>query len=259
MRCRSGGGTYNTLYEYKTGDCFDVLATLGDTTVDLVLCDLPYGKVRAQWDTPIALDRMWSEFTRVCKPAAAVLLFATQPFATRLAASNLKNFRYDLVWVKNKSTGHLNAKRAPMRQHELVLVFYKKAPTYVPQKTDGHAPVNNFYTRSSGDTFGTAERHTGGGGSTQRYPVSVLTYDVVNNNDPNRIHSAQKPVPLLRYLVRTYSKRDDLVLDICAGSGSTAIASVLEHRRCLCIDNDADTATKARRMLERLTAQRAVG
>lgn len=236
--------------KYIKGDCVKVTAKhLSANSVDLIVCDLPYGKVKAKWDNPVDLEALWVEYRRILKPRGAVLLFATQPFTTTLVNSNPAWFRYDIAWLKNRSTGHLNANRAPLRGHESILVFYDKQPTYNPQKTTGHAPVNSFYTRSSGSTFGDAETDTTGGGSTERHPTSVVAFDVVSNCTEERIHSAQKPVDLLRYLIRTYSNPGDLVLDNCAGSGSTGVASLLEGREYVCVDNDSDHVRAARAWL----------
>lgn len=232
--------------KFIIGDCLEVLAGRKPESVDLVVADLPYGKTHNKWDCCIELDAFWTAIKRVTKPEAPVILFATQPFATQLINSNPSGFRYDLVWLKNKSTGHLNANRMPMRQHELLLVFYDQLPQFNPQMSSGHKPVNEFYTRSSGTTFGKADDSKSGGGSTQRYPTSVLDFSVVNNDDDERIHSAQKPVDLLAYLVRTYSSAGDRVLDPCAGSGSLAVACVRENRKYLCVEINAEIASSAK-------------
>ncbi|MCF6205294.1 MAG: site-specific DNA-methyltransferase [Sulfurovum sp.] len=229
---------------YTTGDCIQVLSTADANSVDLCIVDLPYGKTKNAWDCQLDLPGLWFALNRVAKDTAPTVMFATQPFATQLINSNPKNFRYDLIWLKNKTTGHLNAKRMPMRQHELVLVFYKKLPQYSPQMTIDHKPVNNFYTRTSGTTFGESKKQQGGG-STVRYPTSILQFSVVNNSSGLRIHASQKPVALIEYLINTYSQKGDLILDPTAGSGSSAIACINTGRRYLCIEKDRDASKLA--------------
>jgi DNA modification methylase len=233
------------------GDCLQVLNDFPKACIDLVVCDLPYGKTRAPWDSKVLLSDLWDCYRRVCRPGAVLALFATQPFATELIQSNRKMFRYDLIWVKNKSTGHLNARKMPMRKHEHVLVFYDTPSRFFPQKTSGHEPVNAFYTRASGSTFGSADKSVSGGGSCLRHPTSILEFPVLNNDDSLRIHNAQKPVALLRYLIRSYSQKGDTVLDNCSGSGSLAIAALEEGRNFVCVEKDADTAALSRSWIKR--------
>ena len=225
----------------RRGDCLEILPTLPDESIDLVLADPPYGVTRNAWDCQIDLQRLWPELLRVAKPNAAIILCAAPPFDKKLAVSNITMYRYDWVWHKGNATGHLNAKHQPMRAHEYLLVFYRERPTYNPQKTTGHKPVNAFYTRHSGSNYGSAEAHTAGGGSTERYPRSVLTFSSDKQKD-NR-HPTQKPLALMRYMVRTYTNSGDTVLDFCAGSGTTGRACSAEGRKFIGIDlNAADAA-----------------
>ncbi len=144
------------------GDCLEILPTLPSASVDMVLADPPYGVTRNTWDCQIDLQRLWPELLRVTKPASAIVMCAAPPFDKQLAVSNLPMYRYDWVWEKGNATGHLNAKKQPLRAHEYLLVFYREPPTYNPQKTTGHAPVNSFYTRHSGLNYGHADAHTTG-------------------------------------------------------------------------------------------------
>lgn len=210
------------------GDCLKIMPTLAEGSVDLVLADPPYGTTRNAWDSEIDLERLWPEILRVAKPSAAIVLCAAPPFDKKLAVSNLGHYRYDWVWEKGNATGHLNAKRQPLRAHEYLLVFYREPPTYNPQKTAGHKPVNSFYTRHSGDNYGAADAVTQGGGSTERYPRSVLRFSSDKQRD-NR-HPTQKPVDLMRYMIRTYSNAGDTVMDFCAGSGTVGRACEAEGR-----------------------------
>jgi DNA modification methylase len=198
------------------GDCLDIMPTIPDGSVDMVLADLPYGVTQNHWDQVIPFDQLWNEYRRVTKPNAAVVLTATQPFATQLVASNPKMFRYDLIWRKNKSTGFLNANRMPLRQHESILVFYRRLPAYHPQKTTGHGPVHSF-TKHAGDgtNYGKTKRGVQGGGQTDRHPTSVIDIPVVNNDSNDKIHPNQKPVGLFEYLIRSFSDEGAVVLDNC--------------------------------------------
>lgn len=216
------------------GDCLEVLPTLADASIDLVLADPPYGVTRNAWDSQIDLLRLWPQLLRVAKPAAAIVLCAAPPFDKQLAMSMMQHYRYDWVWEKGNATGHLNAKRQPLRAHEYLLVFYRQPPTYNPQKTTGHSPVNRFYTRHSGSNYGSAEVATAGGGSTDRYPRSVLRFSSDKQTDHR--HPTQKPLALMCYMVRTYSNPGDTVLDFCAGSGTVGRACEAEGRKFVGIE-----------------------
>lgn len=217
------------------GDCLDILPTLPDGCVDLVLTDPPYGQTQNPWDSEIDLARLWPELWRVCR--GAVAMTAIQPFASTLVGSQVRHFRHEWIWEKNKATGHLNAKRAPMRAHELVLVFAKAAPLYQPQMTDGHEPGHAATRRAFTPNYG-AQRPTSYGGSTQRYPRSVLRFPIVNNDDPGKVHPTQKPEGLMAYFVRTYAPEGGTVLDFAMGSGTTGVAAVNTGRNFIGIERD---------------------
>lgn len=231
-------------YRVITGCCLDILPTLDSGSVDMVLTDLPYGKTRNSWDRPIPFEPMWAELRRVCKPQAAMVFTATEPFGAQLICSNLADFRYDLVWSKNKPTGFLNAKKQPLRSHENILVFYRKPPLYSPQMTSGHKPGNYARCIQHSTNYG-KQTPTEYGGSTKRYPKSVIEIPIINNDDPEKFHPTQKPVDLMRWLIRTYTSPGDLVLDIAAGSGSTGVAAMLEGRRSICIELETEYASAA--------------
>ena len=224
------------------GNWLEVADELPDTSVDMVLCDLPYGLTHHYWDSIIPLEKLWESYYRVCKPDASIVLFAAQPFTTVLAASNIAALKDDFVWVKNKVTGHLNARRKPLRKHEHVLVFRRLGcGTYNPQMSTGHPPVHSFVKRfaTSGDgTYGVERNRISGGGSRLRFPTSVLEFATVNNNDSQRIHPNQKPIALLEHLIRTYSDLGDTILDNTMGSGSTGLAAIRTGRNFIGIEKD---------------------
>ncbi len=225
--------------EILHGDCLDIMPMIPDGSVDMVLADLPYGITQNEWDQVIPFDRLWDEYRRITKPNAAMIFTATQSFAAQLIVSNPKMFRYDLIWLKNKSTGFLNANRMPLRQHESILVFYHRLPVYHPQKTEGHAPVHSFTKHTDdGTNYGKTKRGIQGGGQTDRYPTSVINISVVNNGSKEKIHPNQKPVELFEYLIKTFSNKGAVVLDNCIGSGTTAIACLNTSRCFLGIERD---------------------
>lgn len=207
-----------TLYH---GDCLEILPEVG--TVDMVLCDPPYGTTNCDWDSVIPLEKMWDELKRIVKPKGAVVMTACQPFTSVLIMSNLQMFKYCWVWEKNKASGHLNSKKMPLRSHEDVVVFADGLPTYYPQMTEGHLPANYAKRIGMSECYG-SQKTTEYGGATTRYPRSVQRFDIVDNISKERWHPTQKPVSLFEYLVQTYTEAGDVVLDFCFGSGTTAVA-----------------------------------
>jgi site-specific DNA-methyltransferase (adenine-specific) len=202
-----------------------------DKSVDMILCDLPYGTTRNKWDSIIPLEPLWAEYERVTKDSGAIVLTAQTPFDKILGASNLRLLRYEWVWKKNNATGHLNAKRMPMKEHENILVFYKSIPTYNAQ---GITPFNRVTRRGgNGSNYGKSgtenlQEFTG-------YPRSILEFP----SDSPRLHPTQKPVDLFRYLIRTYTNPGETVLDNCMGSGTTAVAALMEGRNFIGFETDA--------------------
>lgn len=231
------------------GDCLALVPQMRDASIDMILADLPYGTTQNAWDIPLAFEPMWQQFHRVAKPNAAIVLMAAQPFAAQLICSNLKNFRYDLIWRKNKPTGFLNAKRQPLRTHEYVLVFYREPPTYNPQKTQGHAP-GNYARRTKHSTNYGAQTPTEYGGSTERYPTSVLDIPIINNDSPDKSHPTQKPVALMQQLVLSYTTENAIVLDPTMGVGTTGVACRDTNRHFIGIELNPDYAELARTRIE---------
>lgn len=237
-------------------DCLVGMSRLETGTVDLVLCDLPYGTTDCPWDQVLPFEPLWEQYQRVLKPRGALVFFAAQPFATDLINSARKLFRYDLVWEKTAAVGHANANRMPMRAHELILVFYRRLPKYHPQ---GLIPLERPVVRQAdgkkaGSVYGRLK-----GGSVQRYtnyPRSVLRY---SNRKGKRLHPTQKPVDLLEYLVRTYTDPGDLVLDNCMGSGSTAVAALQAGRRFVGFETDVGYFEAARRRVDACAAELRTG
>lgn len=234
------------LYE---GDCFDIFPGIPTGSVDLVLCDLPYGATQNAWDVPLSYEALWAAYRRLLAPKGVIVLTATQPFASHLISTNPTMFRYDLVWRKNKSSGFLNAKKQPLRQHEQILVFYERQPTYNPQMTTGHAPGNKAVRVRHSTNYNPISKPTTYGGSTERYPTSVVDIPVLNNDSPEREHSTQKPVELMAYLVRTYTNEGDTVLDNCMGSGTTGVACAQLGRKFIGIEKFPEFFATAQKRL----------
>lgn len=224
------------------GDCLDILPSLEGGVFDMVLADLPYGTTRNSWDSVIDLDRLWPELLRVTKPGAAIVMTAQQPFTSLLVMSQPKLFRHHWIWEKTNATGYLNAKRAPMKAHEDVLVFATKQPTYNPQKTHGHERKTST-RRTFTATYGKHDKVTSYD-STERYPRSVQVFSL--DKQKSKLHTTQKPVALFEYLIRTYSNPGDLILDPAAGSGTTGVAAFNTGRWSIMIENDIESFVKAR-------------
>lgn len=217
-------------------DCLNLLAELPDNSIDFVLTDLPYGMTSNKWDIIIPFDIMWKELKRVCKADAAIVLHSMQPFTTKLISSNLKMFRYCWVWEKNCPTGHLLAKKQPMRSHEDICVFYTRQPLYKPQMRLGFKPYTKFSTGTYSTNYngGNKPHTTVSDGS--RYPLSLLRF----GRDKDRRHPTQKPVALAEYLIKTYTNKGDMVLDFTMGSGTTGVAAKNCGRRFIGCELNAD-------------------
>lgn len=225
-----------------------MLATLPDGSVDAVVCDPPYEVTRNTWDAKIPFEPMWAQLWRVCK--GPVILTAKQPFSSALVMSQLQHFRHEWVWEKNKATGHLNAKKAPMQAHEVALVFSRAAAPFYPQMTEGHEPMHAYVQTSNGANYGATTRPAGGG-STKRYPRTVQRFPVVNNDSSEKVHPTQKPVDWMVYLIRTYTLPGEVVLDFACGSGTTGVACRQTGREFIGIEKDPAFAAYA---AERLAA-----
>ncbi len=234
-------------FELHRGDAIEVMSELPDSSVDMVMVDPPYGTTRCKWDVVIPLEPMWRELRRVCKPNAAMVVMAAQPFTSVLVTSNLKEFRYSWVWDKVTARGHLVAKKRPMAQHEDLCVFYRKAPTYNPQMTKRDKPVRGTEGKRTeimgGQSKGFTKIYT------HKYPKTILTRKPAKPNG----FPTQKPVPLMTYMIRTYSNPDDVVLDFALGSGSTGVAAIEEGRRFIGIEKIAATYKFACDRIERAT------
>jgi site-specific DNA-methyltransferase (adenine-specific) len=206
------------------GDCLELMNNISDKSVDMILTDLPYGSTNCKWDCEIDLDKLWQQYMRIIKDNGCIALWSQAPFSHRLAMSNIANYRYEWIIEKTKATGHLNAKKMPMKAHETVQIFYKKLPTYNPQMTNGHAPVHSYTKHTDdGNCYGKTKAGISGGGSTLRYPRDILTFKW--DTQKSSLHECQKPVDSCEYFIKTYTNPGDVVLDSCMGSGTTGVAA----------------------------------
>jgi len=205
-----------------------------DGSVDMILCDLPYGMTAPKWGENIDMDELWKAYNRIIKNDRVVLLFASQPFTTKLISSNEKEFKYCWYWIKNQGTIFFHAKRMPIRKVEEICVF--KNGRYYPQITTGHIPTNSAKGCSNGMAYHGENKRDYEGGKTTRYPTNILEFKCVDNY--SRVHSSQKPVKLLEYLIKTYTNKGDTVLDNCMGSGSTGVACANTGRKFIGFELD---------------------
>lgn len=226
----------NSNYELWQGDCLELMKDIPDKSVDCIITDLPYGTTQCKWDTIIPFEPLWEQYNRIIKDNGAVVLFVTEPFSSHLRLSNLKNYKYDWIWDKVKGTGFLNAKRQPMRNHELISVFYKKQCTYNPQKTYGHKMKKSYRSKDlQTDVYGEMKNDYTYE-STERYPRSIQVFSTDTQN--SSLHPTQKPVALIEYLIKTYTNDGELVFDSCMGSGTTGVACINTNRRFIGIELD---------------------
>lgn len=244
-------------------DCLEGMKLIPDGTVDAVICDLPYGVLNkgsegGSWDAVIPFEPLWEQYRRVCKPNAAIVLFAQGMFTADLMQSNRKMWRYNLVWDKiNRPTGFLDANRRPLRIHEDIAVFYKSQPTYNPQMsigTSSHrrgAAGNAILAGGNNRCYG-GFKQTNPEYSNEKFPTSIIAMD--KEHSGNEFHPTQKPVDLLRYLVLTYTNSGGVVLDNCMGSGTTAIACIREHRHFIGFETNKEYYDKA---VQRIKAEQA--
>ena len=220
------------------GDCLEKMKDIPDKGVDMILCDLPYGTTKCKWDAIIPLDRLWEQYNRIIKDDGAIVLFAQTPFDKVLGSSNLKMLRYEWIWEKEQGTGGLNVNKMPLKKTENILVFYKKLPTYNPQMTQGkpytikRAYVSSEIYGRTGTKDGYITKNEG-----LRHPTNILKF---NRELKNRLHPTQKPVALLEYLIKTYTKEGEVVLDNCMGSGSTGVACLNINRKFIGIEKDEE-------------------
>ena len=229
------------------GDCLEVMKGLPDNSIDMILCDLPYGTTQNKWDSVIDLEKLWKEYERIIKDDGAIALASQGIFTAKLILSNEKSFKYKVVWIKSKSTNFLNAKKQPLRKHEDICIFYKRQPTYNPQMTQGESYDKGIRKNQYTGSYGYFKpRHVKSNG--ERYPNDVVNFEEQTIDDfvyiktaeseGKVVHPTQKPIELGRYLIKTYTKPGDIVLDNACGSGSFLLSAILENRKFIGISEN---------------------
>ena len=244
--------------DIRQGDCLELMKLIADESVDMILCDLPYGVLnksnsKAKWDSVVDIELLWKQYTRIIKDRGAIILTAQDKFSAKLMLSNEKMHRYNLIWKKKERvTGFLNSNRMPLRNHEDILVFYKKLPTYNPQMTQGeksHSRGHGINLKNS--CYGNHKFVKGTEYTTEKFPISILNFDKEHSKF---LHPTQKPVTLFEYLIKTYTNEGDLVLDNCVGSGTTNIACLNTNRQCIGMEKDEKYFKIAKKRLEKAKA-----
>ena len=218
------------------GDCLELMKeNIPDGSVDMILCDLPYGTTNHEWDNIIPFDKMWEQYNRIIKDNGAIVLFGAEPFSTKLKVSNMKMYRYDWIWKKTKPTLFLMANKRPLNKHELISVFYKHLPTYNPQMSKGK-PYKHKAEKLKASGFNSAINKSASNNKGTRFPTTILEFGSMNNR--KAVHPTEKPVDLLSYLIKTYTNPGETVLDNCMGSGSTGVASIMNDRKFIGFEMD---------------------
>jgi site-specific DNA-methyltransferase (adenine-specific) len=234
--------------DLRYGDCLEIMPNIPSKSVDMILCDLPYGTVSCKWDIVIPFDLLWEQYERIIKDNGAIVLSASQPFTTDLISSNRRLFRYEMIWEKSSPSGFLNAQKMPNKCHENILVFYKNLPVYNPIKyvmPDRYIDKRSAKARLKGKNDALTKTFNISGKASKEYvrkeddgsrlPDSILCF---NSEWGKNMHPTQKPLSLFEYLIKTYTNEGDLVLDNCLGSGTTAIACHNLKRRCIGIEKE---------------------
>jgi len=243
--------------ELFQGDCIEKMKEIPDKSINMILCDLPYGTTSCSWDNIIPFDEMWEQYNRIIKDNGAIVLFGQEPFSSLLRASNLKLYKYDWVWEKPNGANFLNLKYQPSKVHENIMVFGKSATSYskngnmkynpqmeegTPYKCTSGKQKNEYHNSTVRTPIKQVTTENGG----TRYPKSILQF----NRDKDKLHPTQKPVALLEYLIKTYTNEGDLVLDNCMGSGSTGVACINTNRNFIGIELDENYFNIAKERIE---------
>lgn len=250
------------------GDCMNLMNYIPDRSVDMILCDLPYGTTACKWDSVIPFEPLWAQYKRVIKHNGAIVLFGSQPFTTVMISSNIKDFRYEWIWEKNLSGGFILAKKQPMKYHENVCVFYSAQPTYNPIFENYSESTNKRFSRNgkvnsqkmvSAGYINEIQnvKKVNGEINIQRgaYPKSIKRFSCVQNANKTRVHPTQKPVALMEYLIRTYTNEGETVLDNTMGSGTTGVACLNTNRKFIGIERDDKYFYIARQRIDQAYAQ----
>jgi site-specific DNA-methyltransferase (adenine-specific) len=229
-------------------DCLEGMKKIPNGSIDMILCDLPYGTTACKWDNIIPFEPLWEQYNRIIKDNGAIVLFGSEPFSSKLRLSNLKNYKYDWIWDKVKPSGHLNAKYMPLKQHEIISVFCKGKCNYYPIMITQEPRISKNYIANKSDLFGKEKQVKKI--VDKKYPKTILT--VSNAIQKNKLHPTEKSIKLLEYLIKTYTNENELVLDNCMGSGSTGVACVNTNRNFIGIELDEKYFNIAKERIEKV-------
>tara|TARA_R110001606_G_scaffold117801_2_gene247754 strand:- start:3344 stop:4102 length:759 start_codon:yes stop_codon:yes gene_type:complete len=245
------------MIDLRKGDCLEVMKAIPSGSIDAIITDPPYGTTACKWDSVIDFDLMWEQLNRIIKPNGAIVLFGSEPFSSALRMSNIKNYKYDWVWVKNRATGHLNSKKRPMKAHENILVFYKKQSLFNRQMTKrtteelkrlGKKSIETQSSKAYGKHVTISPNRND---RKLKAPDNNLFFKVVHGRDKDNVsHPTQKPIALMEYLIKTYTNEGETVLDFTMGSGSTGVACKNTNRDFIGIEQDENYFNIAKKRIE---------
>lgn len=246
----------------KQGDCLELMKDIPDKSIDMVLCDLPYGTTACKWDTIIPFDKLWEQYERIIKDKGAICLFGSEPFSSKLRMSNLKLYKYDWVWEKTKFANFALIKKQPRKMHENIIIFYYKQPIYNPQMEKGEPYKDTRIRKQDSRTMTDGKsikfsKRTPIENDGTRYPKSVIKFS--NPSGKGHLHPTQKPVELCEYLIKTYTNEGETVLDNCMGSGTTAIACINTNRNFIGFELDKHYYDIANERIQKALAEKAEG
>jgi site-specific DNA-methyltransferase (adenine-specific) len=240
--------------EILLGDCLELMKDIPNGSIDMIFCDLPYGMTACKWDTILPFDKLWEQYERIIKPNGAIVLTASQPFTSALVMSNPDWFRYSLVWDKMQGSNPFEATKRPLKSHEDILIFYKKQPNFNPQKTKAlpknmRDRVKNSFKGVEDGVYGKMKPFVSEKDENERYPLSVFYHSsqAEELHKDKRLHPTQKPIALCEYLIKTYTNEGDLILDNCAGSGTTGIACLNTKRQFILMEQDPNYFEKIKK------------
>ena len=231
------------------GDCLEIMKQIKDKSIDMILCDLPYGTTKCKWDVIIPFDKLWEQYNRIIKDNGAIALFGSEPFSSKLRISNLRMYKYDWIWKKTKAQGFLNSKKMPLKDYENICVFYKRLPIYNPQGIiygNFQNDRKSKYVKGE-DIYGKEKEF--GISHMSNFPKQIIEFS--NPSGKGQLHATQKPVELLEYLIKTYTNENDLVLDNCMGSGSTGVACTHLNRKFIGIELDENYFNIAKERIDK--------
>ena len=241
------------MIDLRQGDCLELMKDIPDKSIDMILCDLPYGTTACKWDIVMPFDKLWEQYNRIIKNNGAIVLFGSEPFSSKLRMSNLKLYKYDWKWLKSRKTGFQLVRKRPLKCYEDILVFYKKQPTYHnTELIKLEKPINSYRKNGkSGTLLNTVKCQKGRMQEYTNYNKDILCFN--NEHNVNAFHPTQKPVDLLEYLVKTYTNENDVVLDNCMGSGSTGVACKNLNRNFIGIELDEKYFNIAKERIENVS------